>query len=70
MKGDGWMPHWGGEGGEEMLQDRPEQRSQAGSSQGWRFGDRGFCAFFAFWGALPMRTLASRVRFGRFVAEV
>ena len=42
------MPHWGGEGGEEMLQDRSQQWSQAGSSLDDDFREVDFACFLRF----------------------
>ena len=42
------MPHWGGEGGEEMLKGPSQGPSQAGSSPGSGFGEVDFGRFSRF----------------------
>ena len=48
MSRDGWMPHWGGEGGEEMVKGRSQGPSQAGSTPGSGFGEVDFGRFWRF----------------------
>ena len=68
---EGWVDAPMGWGGREKNATGPPRTAESSwVESGVEIWGSGFCAFLAFWGALPMRTLASRVRFGRFVAEV